>query len=234
MRYVIMLKRTRNGFTLIELLVVVAIIAVLVSMLLPALAKARYSAKLLTCSTNLKSWGNYLVMYASDNKDFFPCHGKLKTHWWWPTWNNDPDAAEYGGFWSNPLPFVRLVYPTYIRRPELFFCPLDAARPPKDPLSMWWQNLGFSYSYMGSYGTDPSDFSIASRCKTLADPASAIMADQECWTPRMQWTWNHMPNVFNGFGLVPGTVTVLYTDGHTELKHVGSTWYPYFISALPN
>ncbi len=224
----------KKSFTLIELLVVVAIIAVLVAILLPAISQARYQAKLLTCGTNLKNWGQYLTMYASDNKDFFPCHGKLKTWWWWPCdWQN-PDASEYGGFWSNPLPFAKLVYPTYIRQPELFFCPLDRSRPVKDPNTFWWQRLGFSYAYMGSYGTDPDRPMYSLRCKTLSDPVSGIMADQECWTSQVGWTWNHLPGMISGFEFIPGTVSALYTDGRAELLHVGPKWYPYGIAFLSN
>lgn len=59
-------------FTLIELLVVIAIIAVLASMLLPALAKARESARNSVCKNTLKTWGTCMVLYTSEYDDFFP------------------------------------------------------------------------------------------------------------------------------------------------------------------
>lgn len=61
-----------KGFTLIELLVVVAIIAVLVAILLPALNKARYQAKLTQCGTQLKQIGTACMMYAQENVDRLP------------------------------------------------------------------------------------------------------------------------------------------------------------------
>ncbi len=68
-------SRRQNGFTLIELLVVISIIALLVSILLPALNEARNLSRRVVCSSNLHSMGTAFVQYAQDNKTLLPPQG---------------------------------------------------------------------------------------------------------------------------------------------------------------
>jgi len=72
-----MKKTVRNakgaGFTLVELLVVIGIIAVLISILLPALGRARESARAVACSSNMRQIGLAVMLYAGNNKNQLPC-----------------------------------------------------------------------------------------------------------------------------------------------------------------
>ncbi|GMV26238.1 MAG: hypothetical protein AMXMBFR58_22690 [Phycisphaerae bacterium] len=80
----------RVAFTLIELLVVVAIIAVLIGILLPALGHSRQITKQLKCGVQLGQIASLVTQYGNDYKDLFPPHRSPKfnnqdAEWWWAT-----------------------------------------------------------------------------------------------------------------------------------------------------
>ena len=169
-------KRNERIFTLIELLVVIAIIAILASMLLPALGKARITAKGIHCKNNLKQLSLYYSFYIDENNEYL-LPGRI------------PDEGDGRGaiFWMEKLcvlngggergPSFRLPSEKFV---SLFNCPVNNIN------LNWWHDfkipLGYGYNqYFGTITLFGDAKCIAKQTEFRKASPSKIAAFGDTW-----------------------------------------------------
>jgi prepilin-type N-terminal cleavage/methylation domain-containing protein/prepilin-type processing-associated H-X9-DG protein len=149
-----------KGFTLVELLVVIGIIALLISILLPSLNRARETANRVKCASNLRQVGQAILLYANENKGAYP-----RTKY---TAGTNPSASNRAG--NEPDPFAAalptndvtmamfLLIRTQDITAEVFVCPSSNAEKDsygtgvlanpqnKSGFTDWKKNLSYSFA----------------------------------------------------------------------------------------
>ena len=231
----------KRSFTLIELLVVVAIIAVLVAMLLPALQRARGDALAIACGANSKQIGTAVVLYTNDMNGYFPAMWYVMGEGWYPQ-DNIPGHRGY-----------RVELDPYLENiDEAWKCP--ARDFPTTSSPRLWGNVAIkcasAYIYnqclYDLWGNFPKP---GYRKIERVENPSGIVAFAEYWQttwidvvsyPIHVWPnlWPH-PGFDNsisrlGFPHPEKSMNINFVDGHVERKHVGEvlprmfyhTWTP--------
>lgn len=229
--------RTRRAFTLIELLVVISVIAMLMSILMPALMRARELGKRMVCSSNVRILGVANTLYAQD------CDG-----WYVPIMDRTQGDNRY---WPANQFFRKLVGykgkqgPTESdwHAPKEYRCPSDliSTKERKDAQYDSW--LSYGYNLTDWYYTDWFGIGYAGhKTTTVASPSQElIFTESNDW-----WLWWKGANYIAGWDVLghdtimpyknvgcdgptlyrhSDGVNIAFYDGHVEYMKKDRVWY---------
>ena len=233
--------KPRKGFTLVELLVVIGIIAVLISLLLPAMGKARSQAKKVQCSAMLRNMGQALVMYANDNKGKLPQH-QSDAIWLWDVALLTRDALVKKGASRNTL-----YCPTFEEQNvnELWDGTFGGGNRNFGVIGYFWMGRRLSNTDPNVSSPNLPDLNGRSYLTNLKKPATprtfptlapktlaevevasdAVIRQGNQWAATGGWSGKHVTShMRNG---VPEGANVLYLDWHVGFK-------PYKAMPRPN
>lgn len=204
-----------KGFTLIELLVVVAIIAVLASMLLPALNRARAMAQQSTCVNNLRQFSSASISYANDHEDYM-----LPTIF-----------ASSVGDKGWPLMFTDL-FPEYIGSPNVtaarslltkLICPSNKTYKYCYINSSSYPQFFVTYKRNSQLGRAPQFFKLGAvrqPSATLEFVDGADSGSINAWIS--EWALQYDQGLTRYIGYIHNFKTVLTcVDGHVESRQLG-------------
>jgi len=218
--------RQARSFTLIELLVVVAIIAVLVSILLPALQNARQQGLMASCAGGrLKQLGVGFLMYADDNHSWFPIqYPEYYSSWLWLV---DPPNTVTSRYMTDALTNAdeRFGQAKYVPQ-ECFYCPANRDVTVENNWWGWWSGYEFGkISYLNFYyfGHIAYDTYFVSDGFSPKNTNHHRLAEGVLFADRVRSasgtaaiSWNH-----------PAAANVLFADGHVQVKPTGTCQLKY-------
>ena len=141
----------KRGFTLIELLVVVAIIAILASLLLPALGKAKGAGQQTACLSNLRQLQTAWITYLGDNHNVMPLNAQEQTIY---SYNASSSNSWVTGdaTYSADVSYIQkgTLYP-FVSQPAVYHCPTDRSTVTGSPLT---RNRSYSLNFYLNGGLD--------------------------------------------------------------------------------